>query len=472
MHSVFTPIFQTLPDALHTVSLFLNPKQAAMLSEVNKFCRERLERMRYEEAIHAWPWLSEPQRIRSRCCSAGWDATKMAWCLGDNCLIVTANINNGDMQSFTLPMHPEQEEDFASTVFPVVHNVCDDPRYVNVFQPVDTHDTRPYVLTSAIREPEQHETVSQVWYPPDVMFVTNRARRMQNDQPLELSIIRRDTHALLRRIGYIGAAFPPILYRQGEMWMVDHKTGDILYYGPRADKLLNTDISGRVWSAHIHARCARIIPAIRILTERGDSSVNTRFTDTETILLTLARVVTYGQIDSPGFKQQLQDLRTYGADFNACDMVNMTVLKWAFYKQSATMVKLLLYHGAIPELDAISNLIRSAGDSRHPDWYFKAISALTEHGDADINFMDKTRVTPLMVATTMLNLEAVNYLLAKGADPFLRFGGQNARDMLFDTDCAPPLLYLEGDESDGFEIARALHRAMEKPSQSPSIDPN
>ena len=472
MHSVFAPIFQTLPDALHTVSLFLNPKQAAMLSEVNKFCRERLERMRYEEAIHAWPWLSEPQRIRSRCCSAGWDATKMAWCLGDNCLIVTANINNGDMQSFTLPMHPEQEEDFASTVFPVVHNVCDDPRYVNVFQPVDTHDTRPYVLTSVIREPEQHETVSQVWYPPDVMFVTNRARRMQNDQPLELSIIRCDTHALLRRIGYIGAAFPPILYRQGEMWMVDHKTGDILYYGPRADRLLNTDISGRVWSAHIHARCARIIPAIRILTERGDSSVNTRFTDTETILLTLARVVTYGQIDSPGFKQQLQDLRTYGADFNACDMANMTALKWAFYKQSVTMVKLLLHHGAIPELDAVSNLIRSAGDRRHPDWCFNAIGALIEHGDADINFMDKTRVTPLMVATTMLNLEAVNYLLAKGADPFLRFGGQNARDMLFDTDCAPPLLYLEGDESDGFEIARALHRAMEKPSQSPSIDPN
>ena len=461
---MLAPIFQTLPDTLHTVSLFLNPKQAAMLSEVNKFCRERLHPMdtRYKEAIHAWPWLSEPQRIRSRCRSAGLDATKLSWCLGDNCLIVTANINYGDMQSFTLPMRPEQEEDFVSTVFPVVHNVYDDPRYVNVFQQVDTYDTRPYVLASAIREPERHEAVSQVRYPLDVMFVTNRAQRIQNDQPVELSIIRCDTHTLLRRIGYIGAAFPPILYRQGEMWMVDHRTGDILYYGPRVDRLLNTNVSGRVWSARIHATCARIIPAIRILTERGDSSVNTRFADNETVLITLARVVSPKQIDSPGFKQQLQDLRTYGADFNAYDMANMTALKWAFYKKSATMAKLLLYHGATFEPDAISDLIRSAGDSRHPDRCFNVIDALLEHGDADINFMDKTRPTPLMVATTTLNLEAVNYLLAKGADPFLQFEGQTARDMLFDTDWAPPVIYIEGDESDGFEIAKALDRVMAK----------
>jgi hypothetical protein len=418
------PIFQSLLDVLQGVSTHLSPKQAGMLSEVNRFCHAHIKPMdsRYHEIINACPWMSEPRRIASHCRSSGWDLRKMMWHIGDNCLIVTAKTHFQGMRKFTLPMYPEQEEDFESESFPLFDE--EDVVISEVFQHTEQSELEPLIRNHAFTRPQPFQSVHSAPFNSKVTFYITRINGYIPYRTSALSIIDTTNKRLLRRIGGVTKCWPPVLFNNHEFWLVDDITGDINYYGPRVDKITNNNISGRIWSAKLMAAAGKINSAVRLLAKRGDS-INTRFTHNETLLLAMAQEFARNKVHV--LETPFLVFREQGADFNAEDDAGVSAVDWAIRYESVTVLRYLLKNGAAPRPGTFHRVLTES--PAHNKYRVKMLDLLLQYG-ANINAGGDMPITPLMLATVHIHVPAVAYLLSKGADPHIVINGKTALDMI------------------------------------------
>ncbi|CEM27504.1 unnamed protein product [Vitrella brassicaformis CCMP3155] len=127
-------------------------------------------------------------------------------------------------------------------------------------------------------------------------------------------------------------------------------------------------------------------------------------------------------------------------DVNACSTEFGTPLLWAVTQQNATAVRLLLAHGANPDLGSRQvppPLILSASMRHHVDTAKEIFDLLLE-GGADPNVEDQDGWIPLHCTAENGDAEGTQKLLSKGANPNKVTNGQTPLQLghTFDAICA------------------------------------
>lgn len=404
---MFVDLFCIHADLLNAILAHLGFKTKCMLAGVNRFCAAKVKPLEsdYPAIMSACPWASAPARMDvmfqgRRVVSWGvWRAPHLrgnfdflSWGFGDNCIIMNMAVNDAH-RVFTVPLYPDQQ-DFVQTQLEEPFG----PSH-GVYELADRGLVTDLIAQRAITRTANADHVRATGYGDDATI----AVELWTPYTCAVSIAANADSRLLRHIPGVGRSFPPVLQRDGEMWTVDYTNGTVLYYGPRADRALNPDMGGRLWSASQMAAEGLIPDALRAL--RG-FPVDTRFENGETLLTTYVKHRKDGTIT-----RGLDELIAAGANINAANTARDTVFTAAINECRFRQIDILVSRGGRMSPNVVVDAVCASSTPQ----MIRELVRLKADVNADGNFRGRS---PLLVAADCLNLNIVQVLLEQRADPF------------------------------------------------------
>ena len=424
-------IFTIHADLLNGISSVLPFQHVALLSRVNRFCRERMGKTlwddRYDEIMRACPWASEPQLLQVRRPLAPGQpyldgqrvrTHEMRWKVGtDGASFVV--LPHGSEVAYTIPMFPDAQVAFVQQTIPVASPATEfsAPPRVTVEEPV----------TDALVRGNALELSSTGYWGVlavggDERFgVAQTSESIHCRGPRALTFYSRADNRLLRHFGSVAGATPALHLITGVgLWIVDERyRGCVLYYGPRADKRPNEALGGRLFPAQLCAWRGDVAGAMRVFRR---IPVDARLHNDETPLIALAR----GVEKARGFEwmDAVETLLRDGADVNARERRGFReALAFVLSKGLVRQIKLLLERGAHASKGAIGRLVHKALEhptAVQPSTKEILLLLIAHGGSIDGMFHTSTARsrTPLMMAAAASHAGMVAFLLDKcGADP-------------------------------------------------------
>lgn len=392
-------------DMISTIVGFLPFKSVCILSQVNRYCSKSIvdvRETRYDEIIRACPWMSEPRRLQIRKPGPGGvqgriayiDGMRWGFGPGEQSLVV-----RGQGLTFTAPLIPDDNNTVPVVVLPDYEiEVTNEFRVLN--------DAASNALRDAGIVESLEVNPSCMDLNADVAIACWNGR---DNSGWTLSFYAKADTRHLFHIECVLPCYPVLLSRPGQLWIPDaEEMGTVWYFGPRSDRRYRCDIAPHLFPAQNFVWQGNIPAALSAL--KGHN-IDTRFRFGNTLLLSFVQYATHDET----FMERVDALLRAGADINAMNDENDTVLAMTVSRGHVRFTAALLERGAVNGAGMLNAVIRQSVMNCS-----EIVRVLVTHG-SDVNESCDLlgRVTPLMLAAESGIPRIVDVLLECGANPML-----------------------------------------------------